>query len=175
MKVAVILASSRSHGNTGQLARHFAEQTQAKLFDVADYHITPFDYQFANRDDDFYPLMAELLAYDALFFASPMYWYAPSAQMKTFMDRLSDLLINDKVKGRLLRGKVAGLLATGATAQPASCFEQVFALTFDYLGLQYAGMLYCDCSHGFAKQQHQLGLKQYVNGLQNNKSLATTG
>lgn len=149
LKTAIILGSSRAQGNTYQLANAVAEHQGATLFNLADYQVKPYDYEHKNDDDDFNSLIEQLLTYDQILFASPIYWYAPSAQLKAFLDRMSGLLDKYKPLGRQLRGKYAGVISTGACAEPTNCFEQIFSLTFNYLGMNYQGMLFQDCSNGY--------------------------
>lgn len=150
MKIAIIVGSSRLTGNTATLAQHFSEhvpseQNNADIFNLNDYKILPFDYEFNNKDDDFFALITQLLSFDCLIFATPVYWYSPSAQMKTFLDRLSDLLTCHKALGRKLREKSMALIATGYDENPPSCFEDIFRLSARYLGMNYKGMLYAAC------------------------------
>lgn len=161
MKTAIVLGSSRSKGNTGALARAAQQKLGAELFDLAEYTIQPYSYEHEPQDD-FMFLMDRLLSYDRLILASPMYWYSASAAMKTFLDRISDLLSNKKEKGRELRGKEAALLATGYIQQPPECFEQMFALTFDYLGMHYRGMNYSSCAPDFELVEHEPKLQSFI-------------
>jgi multimeric flavodoxin WrbA len=142
MKTAILLGSSRSQGNTAQFAKAVGNKLDADYYDLNDYQIGVYDYNNANASDDFQPLMDTLLRYERLVLASPVYWYSASAQMKVFLDRLTDLLEFNKDKGRLLRLKKAVLLATGHNQSAPACFEQMFASTFHYLGMDYQGMLY---------------------------------
>lgn len=145
MKVAVVLGSSRKNGNTAKLAQEFINQYpyEAKLFDLLDYEIGPYDYEFKNQNDDFKALIIEVIEeYDALILASPIYWYSPSSQMKIFLDRVTDLLEIYKPLGRKLKGKPAALIATGVVKNPKSCFETIFSATYEYLHMPYLGMLY---------------------------------
>lgn len=143
-KTAIILGSSRVEGNTRQLISlvEASLNVEVEVFTLQDFELSPFDYDHDNRDDDFLPLMRQLLEFDHLMFATPMYWYSMSAQLKVFFDRFSDLLSIEKDLGRRLRGTPCSLLATGADEQPPACFEQTFRLTFDYLDMPYKGMLY---------------------------------
>ena len=61
-----------------------------------------------------------------LFFASPVYWYSMSAQMKIFFDRLADLVTIEKERGRALQGKSCSLVATGGSDSAAEGFEKTF-------------------------------------------------
>lgn len=164
MKTAIILGSSRSNGNTAKLSQHFAKHLDATVFDINNLDIAPFDYD-ANYQDDFKPLIDRLLNFERIILATPMYWYAASAQMKTFLDRLSDLLNSEKHKGRKLRGKSAVLLATGADSSPPPCFEEMFKLTFNYLGMHYQGMRYCACPADINLLEHQNDNNDFMNKI----------
>ncbi|MFZ6871639.1 flavodoxin family protein [Undibacterium sp. Di27W] len=161
----IIVGSSRSTGNTAELAMAVASKLKASVIDLKQYQIAPFDYEFKNRDDDFLALMKQALSFERIIFATPMYWYAPSATMKTFMDRISDLLKIEKDLGRQLRSKKAALLGTGCDAEPAACFEQVFQLTFAYLGMAYQGMLYAHCENEFIHAQHLPAIDNFAEAL----------
>ncbi len=161
MKTAIILGSSRSQGNTSALANVLKQQLDCAYYDLNDFQIAPYCYHNSYQDD-FAKLMDELLDFQRIIFATPMYWYSASGQMKIFLDRLSDLLSFDKDKGRQLRGKSAVLIATGGDASPPSCFEQMFAMSFKYLGMQYQGMNYCSCSSEFNLAEHRSAIDDFI-------------
>lgn len=50
---------------------------------------------------------------DKIIFATPVYWYSMSGLMKTFFDRLTDLVTIQKSVGRKLKGKETFLFAVG--------------------------------------------------------------
>ncbi|MGJ8679443.1 flavodoxin family protein [Paraglaciecola sp.] len=143
MSSVIILGSSRGDGNTAQAAQQLAGYLEAEIVDLNRYTILPYDYEFENRGDDFLELIDHLLTFDNLIFASPIYWYAPSATMKLFIDRLCDLLEIYKSRGRALELKSAAVLSTGAASKVDDCFEQIFVKTFDYFNMAYRGILYC--------------------------------
>lgn len=172
MQTAIVLGTARRQGNTAQLCRHVSRHlagatpsAQPVLFDLADYDIGGYDYTHNNRHDDFLPLIRRIMACGRIVLATPMYWYAASGTMKTFLDRLSDLLSIEKDLGRQLRGKRAALLATGGDTSPPPCFEDVFRLTWQYLGVDYDGMLYCDCGDSFDANRHQHAIADFVGRL----------
>ena len=76
-RTLVILGSARGDGNTRTIVDHLLEDTNWEMIDLLDYNIGPFDYTHENRDDDFIPLIEELLEkdYQTLVFATPVYWY----------------------------------------------------------------------------------------------------
>ncbi|HCG8518962.1 flavodoxin family protein [Vibrio parahaemolyticus] len=142
MNIAVILGTSKSDGNTRKLADSFVEQSGAKLFDLSNFNVSFYDYSHENKNDDFLPIIHELLSFDHLVFASPVYWYSMSAQLKVFFDRLSDLLTIEKGLGRRLKGKSISVLSTGYNLELPDCFVQPFELTAKYMQLEFKGCEY---------------------------------
>ncbi|HCE3663518.1 TPA: NAD(P)H-dependent oxidoreductase [Vibrio parahaemolyticus] len=142
MNIAVILGTSKTDGNTRKLVDSFVEQSGAKLFDLTNFNISFYDYSHENKNDDFLPIIHELLSFDHLVFASPVYWYSMSAQLKVFFDRLSDLLTIEKELGRRLKGKSISVLSTGYNLELPDCFVQPFELTAKYMQLEFKGCEY---------------------------------
>ncbi len=165
MRVAIILGTARNQGNTHQLATYLRDGVAGTLFNLADYKIGTYDYEHLNINDDFLPLMKEILMFDHIMLASPIYWYAASSEMKVFLDRLSDLMTIEKNLGRQLRSKSASLLATGCDIEPPVCFEQMFELTYRHLGINYRGMLYCPCVDHLEIEQHQFVINSFLKNL----------
>jgi len=165
MKTAIIVGSARNKGNTEQLSLAVACKIPATIFNLNDYNINPFDYKFKHSNDDFLMLMKNILGFDRIILASPVYWYSASGIMKTFLDRFSDLLKINKDLGRQLRGKPAALLATGCDQVPASCFEEAFKLSYAYLGMTYQGMLYCCVEDDIEITQYQHHIEQFIGEL----------
>ncbi|NQY94804.1 MAG: flavodoxin family protein [Campylobacteraceae bacterium] len=163
-KTAIILGTSRSNGNTADLSKVVAKNTDAVIFDINKYNILPFDYEYKNQDDDFLILIKDILTYDNIIFASPVYWFSPSTTMKLFIDRITDLITIEKDLGRQLRGKTTALISTGEYESPKSCFEDVFKHTFEYLGMNYKGMLYCACAFNESAENSgsDLDLNKYL-------------
>jgi len=142
LKVAIILGTSKSDGNTKQLVDAFVNKIDSKVFDLTELNISFFDYVHENKLDDFLPLIHELITYDHIVFATPVYWYSMSAQLKVFFDRLSDLLTIEKGLGRQLKGKSISVLATGFDLNYPKCFVQPFEMTAKYMELFFKGCEY---------------------------------
>lgn len=140
MKKVIILGSSASKGNTRKVVDRIIEDSSVRVVDLNNYNISYFDYKHENQGDDFIPLIEELLAYEEWVFATPVYWYAMSAVMKTFFDRLSDLLKIRKDLGRRLRGKSMGLIACSSDGRVYDWFDKPFSASAEYLGMKFTGM-----------------------------------
>jgi multimeric flavodoxin WrbA len=142
-KIAYILGTSRSDGNTRRLLELINAKAKAPIFDLAKLNISYFDYEGRNLSDDFIPIIESLRDVSTIGFVSPMYWYTVSAQLKTFIDRLSDLLGPRKDLGNMLRGKGTFLLATGSTEkQIAPGMVELIKRTSEYMGMVYRGAHY---------------------------------
>ncbi len=143
MSGVIILGSSASHGNTRKVVDRLMEKTGFDLIDLRDYSIGYFDYLHENRGDDFIPLMRQLTEkYETFVFASPIYWYSMSAIMKTFFDRISDLLKIEKDLGRTLRGKNMAALSCSGHDDQGAYYWKPFELSADYLGMHYKGHIH---------------------------------
>lgn len=140
-KTVIILDSSRSFGNTRKVVDEMLSiNPTIDLLDLNDFKFSYYDYEFKNTTDDFYELIQSVLKYDTIVFATPIYWYTMSAQLKTFFDRLSDLLHNEKKHvGRQLRGKNMAVLSCGSDDELFDGFEMPFIESANYLGMNYKG------------------------------------
>ena len=163
-KTVAIIGSSRRNGNTGKLIDCIAQSLKIEVVDLGLKHLSSFDYDHKNLNDDFLPILDHLLLHDNIIFACPVYWYAMSAQMKVFIDRMSDLLVLDDLKnrGRQLRGKTGYLVATSASAHLDNSFKDSFIKTFEYLGIMYGGFVHLDCNKGFDINSGEADITHFV-------------
>ena len=141
-KTIIIFGSSRSHGDTRQIVNAFIEKTGASLIDLKEKEIAYFDYDFGNLGDDFIPTIEDILAYDQWIFATPVYWYSMSAIMKTFFDRITDVLKKRRDLRLKMKGLSMGSISCGSDGELVEGFEMPFRESADYLGLDYLGNLH---------------------------------
>jgi multimeric flavodoxin WrbA len=133
----IILGSARSDGNTRQLIDEIKILTDSDFIDLNDLDIGYFDYEHKNQDDDFLPTAEKILSYKKIIFATPVYWYSMSAIMKTFFDRITDLVTIRKDLGRKLEGKLIYLISCSANPELDSSFIKPFSATADYLNMEF--------------------------------------
>jgi multimeric flavodoxin WrbA len=141
-KVIFVLGTSRPRGNTRMLVDYLNAGQNAPIVDLSQHNITPYDYEYRNKNDDFLGLATHLLAFDSIVFATPVYWYSMSAQMKIFFDRLSDLVRIEKKIGRALANHKTYLVATGTDKELPVEFEEPFRLSSKYFNMTYSGSFY---------------------------------
>lgn len=111
--------------------------------------------------------MNQLLDYPKIIFASPVYWYAASAQMKVFIDRTSDFLDVEDLKhiGRRLRGKTGYVVCTSISREADSSFINSFRDTFAYLGMKYGGHVHANCIDGYLPDQYAEEVERFVQNV----------
>jgi multimeric flavodoxin WrbA len=140
MKGVIIQGSSRNDGNTKKIVEQVRDKSGFDLIELSDKNIGPFDYDFANSDDDFLPLMRHIVEhYDLIIFATPVYWYSMSGILKNFFDRITDCLQLEKETGRQLRGKMMAMISCGSDVHLDEAFKTPFKSSADYLGMHYLG------------------------------------
>lgn len=101
MGIAVLYGSSRRGGNSDLLANRLVEGIEADAIYLSEYNIQPItDYRHAEPgtypNDDYHALIARVLKQDVIVFATPIYWYGISGLIKTFIDRWSQSLRENK-------------------------------------------------------------------------------
>ena len=83
-RAIAILGSSRSDSNTRRLLDLVLNDRPIEVIDLARLNFGYYDYQHRNAEDDFARLAPKLIEARAIIFATPFYWYAMSAPLKTF-------------------------------------------------------------------------------------------
>jgi len=159
-----LFASGRRNGNTGQLMDRIAGELGIEVVDLAKKSISPFDYEHENRGDDFEPLIADVLGFEQIIFASPVYWYAVSAPMKVFIDRLSDLLDVPELldQGRRLRGKKGHVVCTSISEEVDPPFFEAFKDTFEYLGMEFGAFIHANCEDGYEPSKYEDDVRRFI-------------
>lgn len=143
MKVVTILGSPKKNGKTAEALGMFEKNMVSKghkleRFHITDYHIhgctgcyacmSKTDEPGCVQRDDMAFIFAQMFAADAIVYATPLYSFDFTAQMKPFVDRHMSL-----IKKPLLEGKRTALLVTCAGPEEgnADLIKQVFQRCFD--------------------------------------------
>lgn len=142
-KPLVILGSNRKNSLTESITRKALGTTEFDMIDLLDHTIVHYNYD-GNYPaaDEFDAIINQIIPYDKIIFATPVYWYSMSGVMKVFFDRLTDLITIKKDLGRGLKGKNASMIAVGVDPTIPDGFEVPFKHTAAYLGIQYQGCTY---------------------------------
>jgi multimeric flavodoxin WrbA len=142
MKPLVILGSARPDGETRKAVDLAFSPGTVELAVLPSFTLGGYDYQHLNAQDAFGGIAQKMAEAGKIIFATPVYWYAMSAPMKVFFDRLTDLTENLKRQGKALAGKPVWVIATGTEDVLPEGFEVPFARTAGYFGMRYRGCAY---------------------------------
>ncbi len=162
-KGIIILGSSRSKGDTFQMANYVSNKTGFPIIDLKEKKIGEFDYdnQYAE-DDEFMPIIRQIAKnYQTIIVASPVYWYSMSGIMKTFFDRLSDIIRYEKDTGRMFRGKsMAAISCSGPDIVDG--FYMPYRESANYLGMQYLGEVHTWITEGAIDEEVKSKLNMFI-------------
>ncbi|MBN1833784.1 MAG: flavodoxin family protein [Deltaproteobacteria bacterium] len=130
MRVTTLLGSAKKKGNTATILSWIEEEMKSLRHDVE--HIVLNDKKIGGclgcakckdspdeiacvQKDDAIGIMENMVSSDVVLYASPIYFWGFSSQMKTLIDRCYSLVTNYHRPGHtsLMRGKRIGLLVTG--------------------------------------------------------------
>ena len=150
MQVTTVLGSPRERGNTATVLGLFEELVAQQGHAVDRIHIVDYEVngclgcqacQKANRElacgqqDDAMGIFKRLIASDAVVYATPLYTYGFTAQMKALIDREYCLVTGSGAEYRsLLKGKRSALLVTcgGGIEGNADLIQTVFDREGEY-------------------------------------------
>lgn len=112
MKVIAVVGSLRD-GNTNYLVEETIREFQSKKnVQIQKIHLKNINMNFCNGclicdttgncvyDDDMSSLISQIRDADAFIFATPARWGLLSGEMKTFIDRLNPLAVNEELKNK---------------------------------------------------------------------------
>lgn len=150
MKIVVLLGSPNPQGSSHLLAECFRQGAQeaghtAEIIDVAHADIHPCTgcihcgYEgHCSQKDDMQGIRAKILDADMMVFATPLYYYGMSAQLKTLIDRFcafNSSLHSKHMKSALLT------VAWNSDDWTFDALEAHYKTLVRYLNLQDMGMV----------------------------------
>jgi len=157
MKILIVLGSPRKNGNSETVARIIVESlAEGQELDAYYLRLTEFDIAPCNGcggcaktgmcvlKDDMINLYQRADDADIIILTSPIYFYGPSAQIKTYIDRFQARWSRKyllKERTRLNDRRAGYLISTGAT-QGKKLFDATILITksfFDAIDVEYSG------------------------------------
>ncbi|QKS73333.1 flavodoxin family protein [Paenalkalicoccus suaedae] len=164
-----LLGSARRGGNTEYLVDRALEGIVCKKVHLLDYEINPIVDQrhtaggFEEVDDDYEALFKEFMEQDIILFATPLYWFGMSAQMKLFFDRWSQYMRDDRYQfAERMKQKKAYVIITGENPPPKTAALPLVQ-QFQYI-CEYTGMEFVDYIIGKANKPTEIQEDSYAVG-----------
>ena len=133
MQITTLLGSAKKRGNTATVLGWVEEEIRSLGHDIERIYLHNKtingclgcakcrDYPdkiACVQEDDAISIMENMISSDVVLYASPVYFWGFSAQIKALIDRCYSLVTNYHKPGHtsLMHGKRVGLLVTGADA-----------------------------------------------------------
>ena len=166
MQITTLLGSARKKGNTATVLGWVEEEFNSLGHEVERIYLNnksingclgcakcrenPDEIACVQKDDAI-DIMEQMISSDVVLYASPIYFWEFSAQIKALIDRGYALVTNYHKPGHtsLMKGKRIGLLITGADAYEnnAEGMFVAFDRIVDFLMAKKSGELYVgDCT-----------------------------
>jgi len=168
-KITIVTGSPRDGGNTATLAGWIAEAATQAGAEVRMVNAARLDYRVngcvacmgCQIQDEFecvirdeaQPILKSLPEADVLVFATPIYFFGPSAQFKMFLDRAYSLFKFKFQENRIehrLHGKTLALVASGGgdIGSGLALVEQTFKAMSGFTGMAFKSLLVPNAPHG---------------------------
>ena len=161
MQITTLLGSARKNGNTATVLSWVEEELKSLGYEVERIYLNnksiggclgcdkcgenPDEIACVQKDDAI-GIMEQMISSEVILFASPIYFWGFSAQVKALIDRSYSLVTNYHKPGwtSLLEGKHIGLLVTGEVSyeQNAEGMFTTFDRLVDYYLAKKSGELY---------------------------------
>jgi multimeric flavodoxin WrbA len=166
MRITTLLGSAKKKGNTATVLGWVEEALKSMGHDVDRIYLNnksiggclgcakcrenPDEIACVQKDDAI-DIMGQMISSDVVLFASPIYFWGFSSQIKALIDRSYSLVTNYHKPGHtsLMEGKRIGLLVTGADPYEdnAEGMFTTFDRIVDFLLARKSGELYVgECS-----------------------------
>ncbi len=150
MKIVVLMGSPNPNGSTSILVKHFAKGAEeaghsVEIIDVCHVDIHPcigcvkcgYEGPCVQRDD-VEQIRKKLLASDMVVFATPLYYYGMSAQLKTVVDRFC--AYNSSLNSRHLKSTLL-TVAWNADDWTFDALKAHYKTLVRYIHFQNCGMV----------------------------------
>ncbi|MCX5715162.1 MAG: flavodoxin family protein [Candidatus Omnitrophica bacterium] len=159
-KILVLSGSPKKNGNTASLVRWFIAGARSKGARVTLVHTASLKYKSYGCtscracqklqsyecviSDEASPIIKRMAKEDVIVFATPLYFFGASAQLKLVFDRMFSLYKWDNQTGEIatpLKGKMLVLIASAFENVGLDALEMPFKLTADYTGMKFESLL----------------------------------
>ncbi|MDD3905787.1 MAG: flavodoxin family protein [Candidatus Omnitrophica bacterium] len=159
-KILILNGSPKKNGNTDTLVRWFVEGVSSKDAEIEIIHAARLKFKVGGCtscricqkikrfecviNDDVKDVLKKMAKADIIVFATPLYFYASSAQLKLIIDRMFSLYKwNNKTDTFVspMIGKTMGLIVSAYENIGLKVAEGSFKLTADYSGMRFKSFL----------------------------------
>lgn len=158
----ILCGSPRKKGNTNRIVAWLTECLTQSGASPEVVDTTRLDYKtlgciacmgcqksddfVCTLDDEAVPILAQIPEQDLIVVATPVYWFAPTAQIKVFADRMFSLIKLNPETGETVHhmgGKTLALIATGGgdIESGLNCVDMTFSTAAQFMDMRYKRLL----------------------------------
>ncbi len=179
-KIMILAGSPRTNGNTNTVVGWLAEGAKEAGARIDIIDVTKLKSRFngciacmgcqkagkfeCSVDDEVKPVLATIPSLDVLIFATPVYFFGPSAQLKALVDRMCSLFKFDPSGGYVhnLGHLKMALIATGSRGiQPGlQLVEDTFKTIAGFAGAAFSSLLVPNASMYSEEVKQDRGLRE---------------
>lgn len=160
IKIIILNGSPKKNGNTETLVSWFAEGAFSRNASIEIVRAAFLDYKINGCiscrrcqeikkyecviNDDARAILKKMAKADVIVFATPLYFYGPSAQLKLIMDRMFSLYKWDNRTDTFktpMKGKTMVLLLSAYEDIGLKTVEKSFALIAEYSSMKFRSLL----------------------------------
>ncbi|WP_313891333.1 flavodoxin family protein [Psychrobacillus sp.] len=151
MKIATLIGSTRTNGNTELLTDIAMEGIKHQKIYLKELSIRPIEDLrhseggFQIVEDDYDQIIKIFLENDIIVFATPIYWYSMSGIMKNMVDRFSHAIRDERYpqfKERLKTIETIVIAVGGDKPRIKGMpLIQQFQYTFDFLNMHFSSFI----------------------------------
>jgi multimeric flavodoxin WrbA len=158
--ILILSGSPKKNGNTASLIKWFADGAHSKGAQVEIIQTASLKYKVNGCtscracqkrdkyecviDDDAKPVLVKMTQADVIVMATPLYFFAASAQLKSIIDRMFSLYKWDNKAGTMetpLKAKTLVLLASAYEDVGLDVLKKPFSLTASYTGMRFESLI----------------------------------
>lgn len=140
MKKAILINASKNiNGVTSDLGQTLFNKLNYTEISLKNYNIAQIDQE--DENDEFDKVIQQLFDADIIAFGTPVYWSDMTGYLKTFIDRLNDLMdLNLESKENPFYEKVSYLIIQGTSpGNTVPCIENVIRHISRRFYMSYCG------------------------------------
>ena len=162
-KIIVLSGSPKKDGNTAHLVKWFTDGAREKEAQVEVIEMATLKFKILGCvacrscqnedrygcvvDDEVSEVLQKVVEANVIVMATPLYFFAPSTQIKLIFDRMFSLYKWNNEDGTMrtpLKGKTFALIASAYEDVGLDALEKPFELTAEYTGMNFESLLIPD-------------------------------
>ncbi len=162
-----VLSSARSQGNTLKAIEHLRDVcgVTGDVMDLSHSSLQPFSYDTTEPSQAFLDFVDRASAVTNIIFATPVYWYAMSSNLKMLFEQFNFLLTSHQHLCQKLLNKNCFLAVTGYNQELPIGFDEPVRQTVKYFQMDLLATAYFQIQEGQFSPQATSRFEELANSI----------